>query len=118
MPDAPPATAPLSPMFIWTQIERNRSELGREIDKLNVRIDRLDEYGTRGVDALRTEVARLRSDFVDHESSHEKAAKEARDARLEQASARRWLIGLLVTLTVPIYPAIGTVLFFVLRHHG
>lgn len=104
LPSMPNTPLEMSTTFVWM-------EINRRVDSLSHRVDRLDEHGTRGVDALRTEVARLRTDFVDHETSHEKA-------RLEAVSGRRWLIGILLAAIAPLYPAIGTAIYFVLRNHG
>lgn len=82
----------LSPTFVWV-------ELSRRIDANQARLDRLDEHGSRGVDALREQVTRLRQDLIDHEGMHQRAADEV-------ATARRWLIGIVIALITPLYPLI------------
>ena len=73
----------LDPMFIWV-------EMNRRVDDLSARLDRMDENGTRGVDGLRIEVRELRVDLNAHEDLHRKSAEE-------QATARRWFVGLAVS---------------------
>lgn len=94
----------MSPDFVWM-------EINRRVDSLAHRVDRLDEHGTRGVERLASEVRQLRTDFLDHEGTHEAARKET-------VSARRWLIGITVAVVTPLYPVLGTAIYFVLRHHG
>ena len=86
--------------------------LWREVDRLDGRINsiqrvvsHLDEHGTRGIEQLRAQVTMLVKEFGEHETTHK-----------EQAAAvlvtRRWNIGLMVTLVVPLYPF----LYWVLEH--
>jgi hypothetical protein len=77
--------------------------LYREIDRLDRaheaterRLDNLDTHGSRGVDGLKQQVEQIRKDFLDHEDMHTRAAQEA-------ATARRWQIGIMVTLIMPLY---------------
>jgi hypothetical protein len=101
---APPGGQDMSPMFVWM-------EINRRMDGVVRRIERLDEYGSRGVDGLRTEVARLRQDFGDHETAHEQA-------RRDQVSGRRWLIGILIAVITPLYPLLLTGIYLVVKTHG
>lgn len=117
MTEPAPGPAPLSPMFIWTSLQATRSELNIAVEKVAARVERLDEHGTRGVDALRVEMAQLRKDLGDHETVHEKAHKDQLDAARDAAAARRWLIGIIVSLTLPLYPFIGALIYLVV-HHG
>jgi len=84
--------APLSTAFVWL-------EINRRLDSMAHRVDRLDEAGPRGLEALRGQVAQLRADLVEHEAAHQAAAQE-------QRTARRWQVGLVVSLIVPLYPLI------------
>lgn len=114
MPDPAmqPAPAPLSPMFIWTTLQaalqEGRHEVARELDKVNTRIDKLDEHGTRGVEGLRTAVVQLQRDVQDHEKAHDVARRDAE-------AGRRWLIGIVVGAITPLYPLIGYVIFKLAR---
>lgn len=95
--------APLSPLFIWGELKATRAEYDRRLDALATKIDQLDQHGSRGVDALRIEVQQLRKDFLDHETAHQRQA----DA---QVSSRRWFIGVMVALMVPLYPLLGYII--------
>lgn len=88
-PDLPPS-APLSPTFVWV-------ELNRRIDDNKRRLDALDEHGTRGVDSLKQEVVRLRSDLEGHEKLHQRQADD-------QRTSRRWFVGTTIALVTPLYP--------------
>lgn len=87
---------PLPTVFLWT-------ELNRRIDVATHRIDSLDQHGTRGVEALRLAFQQLEQDIRDHEATHQVTEER-------QANSRRWLIGTVVSLLVPLYPLIGWVL--------
>lgn len=103
IPATGPAGAPeISPNFVWM-------ETNRRIDVLGHRLDRMDETGTRGVDALRVELAGIRRDFLDHEGKHSEDAREA-------ATARRWLIGVVVALITPLYPLLIGALIWAVKH--
>ena len=111
MPDstaAPGYPVPLSPMFIWSELKAQAQDFTRRVDALGIRLDHLDQYGTRGVEALGAEVRQLRTDMEAHETLHDRQ-------HTEQLSARRWFIGILVTLLVPLYPAIGYVIIVLAR---
>lgn len=84
--------------------------MDHRLDGLEGRLSQLDQHGSRGVEALRIELANLRTDLaqlgtdmVSHDAHH---AAEARD----RATARRWGVALLVTsglaLIAPLYPLI------------
>src|SRR5262245_12642788 len=90
------AAQPLSPTFVWV-------ELNRRMDMLSRTVDDLDKHGSRGVDGLRVEVGRLRSDLEEHEKNHKQAEQD-------QRTARRWLVGTVVSLIVPLYPLLGWLL--------
>lgn len=79
--------------------QREIDGLTRRVDKLDARIDRLDEHGTRGVEALRLSFETLKRDLADHETMHTEAARS-------QTTARRFLIGTVVALVVPLYPVL------------
>jgi hypothetical protein len=98
-------------MFLWTSFQQYRTEMGRELDKLAIRLERLDEHGTRGVDRMAAEVAQLRKDVTEHEQAHEKQ-------RQEQVASRRWLVGIVVALVIPLYPLLGWGLILLARTHG
>ncbi|MEU4777459.1 hypothetical protein [Micromonospora sp. NPDC023633] len=76
-----------------------RAELGADVDRISGRVDRLDEHGSRGVEALRLDLRSLRKDLEEHEVMHAQAA-------VEQKAARRWTIGLVAGLIAPLYPLI------------
>lgn len=95
--------APLSPMFIWGELKATRSEYDRRLDALTLKLEQLDQHGTRGVEALRLEVQQLRKDLLNHEDQHRRQA----DA---QVSSRRWFVGVMVTLLVPLYPLLGYII--------
>lgn len=76
-----------------------RADLAADVDRIGGRVDRLDEHGSRGVEALRLELKRLRTDLESHEVMHSQAAQE-------QKAARRWTIGLVAGLIAPLYPLI------------
>lgn len=80
----------LSPTFVWV-------ELNRRVDDLLRRLDQLDRDGPRGLDALRQDVGNLRQDLVDHEKEHRRAADLA-------VASRRWFIGTVLAVVVPLYP--------------
>jgi hypothetical protein len=92
VPAAAPRDGPLSPTFVW--IETNR-----RIDALSLRVDALDEHGSRGVDGLRTEVARLGRDLEEHEREHQRSA-------VEQRASRRFTLGAVIALVTPLYPTL------------
>ena len=106
------ATEPhLSSAFVWMETNRRLdsaiAESKAALLLLTARLERLDEHGSRGVDLLRVEVKNLREDMTTHEKTHEEAAEQAREAAKEQRIARRWLIGVVVALIVPMYPLLG-----------
>lgn len=76
-----------------------RAEQANDVDRISGRVDRLDEHGSRGVEALRLELRSLRNDLEAHEVMHSQAAQE-------QKAARRWTIGLVAGLIAPLYPLI------------
>ncbi|MFF0721356.1 hypothetical protein [Micromonospora sp. NPDC003816] len=82
-------------------ISEARAELATDIDRTATRLERLDEHGSRGVEALRLELRSLRNDLEAHEGMHAQAAQE-------QKAARRWTIGLVAGLIAPLYPLIIT----------
>jgi hypothetical protein len=94
----------MSPAFVWM-------EINRRVDVLTHKLERLDEHGTRGVDALRNDVARLRQDYAEHEASH----KTARD---DQVSGRRWLVGIFIATITPLYPLLGAAIWLAAHAHG
>jgi hypothetical protein len=74
--------------------------LWREVDRLDGRItdnaraiDRLDQMGSRGVESLRSKVDQLAHDLEQHEQQH--------------VSSRRWTIGVVLAVVVPLYPMVG-----------
>lgn len=89
---------------------REVDRLGRDIADNRNRIDALDQHGSRGVDALKTQIEGLRKDFNDHEGTHTEAAKIAREAAQQAATHRRWLIGTIITLILPLYGLLLTLL--------
>ncbi|MEU5950524.1 hypothetical protein ABZ793_33985 [Micromonospora sp. NPDC047465] len=76
-----------------------RADLASDVDRVGGRVDRLDEHGSRGVEALRLELAQLRRNLNAHEEMHTQAAQD-------QRTARRWTIGLVAGLIAPLYPLI------------
>lgn len=95
---APPV--PVGPDFLlWREIDR----VDRRIDENRTRIDGLDQHGSRGVDALRGKVDALARDIEAHEEQHEQA-------RRDQVTGRRWLLGIVAALIVPLYPLLGYLL--------
>lgn len=80
-------------------IAEARAELAADLDRTTGRLDRLDEHGSRGVEALRLELRQLRTDLEAHEGMHAQAAQD-------QRTARRWMIGLVAGLIAPLYPLI------------
>ena len=80
-------------------IAEARAELAGDVGRVDSRVDRIDEYGSRGVEALRQELKRLRADWESHEVMHAQAAQD-------QKAARRWTIGLVAGLIAPLYPLI------------
>jgi hypothetical protein len=91
-PAAEPHAAPLSPTFVWI-------EMNRRIDALARRVDGLDEHGSRGINGLRTEVARLGHDLEEHERQHQAQVSE-------QRTARRFTLGAVIALVTPLYPLV------------
>jgi hypothetical protein len=91
----------LSPTFVWIETNRRLDVAVAEFRAaqlaMSARFERLDEHGSRGVDLLRVEVKSLRDDVTEHERLHE-------NSRKEQVAARRWLIGVVIALIVPLYP--------------
>jgi len=84
--------APLSPTFVWI-------EMNRRVDALARRVDGLDEHGSRGINGLRTEVARLGLDLEEHEREHQRQAAE-------QRTARRFTLAAVIALVTPLYPTL------------
>lgn len=93
------AGLPLDTFTFWHEIGR----LDGRINENARRIDQLDQQGPRGIDALRQEVQRLRTDLQEHEVAHQRDAQDRR-------TGRRWAIGLgvaaAVALIAPLYPVI------------
>jgi hypothetical protein len=81
--------------FLWREVDR----LDGRITQVDRRVGQLDEHGSRGVEALRGQLGQLGRDFEAHEKAHERAAAE-------QTTSRRWMIGIVVALVVPLYPLI------------
>lgn len=108
--DPPAAPGAFSPTFLYTTMREQRMEFARELDKVNARVDRMDENGTRGVEKIAVEVAQLRKDITDHETLHDRQ-------RQEQVNGRRWMVGTLVALTVPLYPLLGWMLTILAGKH-
>lgn len=106
-PSAPRPVDPADSNFLlWREVDR----LERSIEANARRIDHLDEHGSRGVDALKTQIEQIRKDFLDHEDMHTEAARQAIEAARQAVQARRWTIGLLVALITPLYPMIWAAL--------
>lgn len=102
-PTPPSPAAPASGDFhVWRDIDR----LDRRIDVVASQIGQLDQFGSRGVDALRQEVQTLSKDIKDHEQVH-------KDTTAAQAKARQFQIGMVVALIGPLYPLI----LLILTHH-
>lgn len=97
----PPSPAPAAggDFHVWRDIDR----IDRRIDNVAQQVAQLDQYGSRGVDALRSEVQTLSKDIQDHEKAH-------RDAAVEQTKARRFQITMVIALIGPLYPLIVLIL--------
>jgi hypothetical protein len=85
---------------MWRDLDKLERRLETAVAELSQRITHLDEHGSRGVDALRTQFATLQRDLTEHEQLH---AEQAR----QQLTARRFMIGTVVGLVVPLYPLLG-----------
>lgn len=77
------------------------------VQQLEAKYAQLDQQGSRGVTELRLEVRQLAKEFGEHEEQHKQARKD-------QATSRRWLVGIVVALITPLYP----LLFVLLRLKG
>ena len=89
-------STPASDFLLWREVDR----LDRRIDETRGRLDVLDQHGTRGVDALRNQVLQLAKDIEQHEQLHQAQTEQ-------QITGRRWVIGTVCALIVPLYPLLG-----------
>lgn len=95
-PPTPPGSVPAassSDFLLWREVDR----LDRRIDTEAARLSRLDEHGSRGVEALRNQVQQLTRDIQEHELLHARQQEQ-------QITGRRWIVGTVVALVVPLYP--------------
>lgn len=106
--DSPPslqAGMPVDSLTFWHEIGR----LDGRLNENSRHIERLDENGPRGMEALRLELRQLRGDLQEHEQAHQREVDDRK-------AARRWAIGLgvlaAVALVAPLYPLI------LFGHHG
>lgn len=93
--------------LLWREVDRLERSLGDH----GRRMEYLDEHGSRGVDALKGQIEQIRKDFIDHEGAHSEAAKLARDAAVQAATARRWMIGVIIGMVTPLYPLLLFLIF-------
>jgi len=100
MSDASPPSQPVDPVSTSAFIMWRLTQLEHQFTQL-------DQQGSRGVAGLVQRVDQLAREFTLHEQQHE-------NARKEQVSSRRWLLGLVALLITPLYP----LLFAVLRLKG
>lgn len=77
--------------------------LAWRLEKLEQDVKSMDKSGTHGVQEIRIIVQQLQKDFIQHEVEHKENA-------LEQKASRRFMVGTLVALIVPLYPTIIWVL--------
>jgi hypothetical protein len=96
------AGGPEANFLLWREVDR----LERSIEAHGRRMEYLDEHGSRGVDALKGQIEQIRKDFLEHEGTHAESAKLAREAATAAATARRWMIGVIIALVTPLYPVL------------
>ena len=110
MPDEP----------LVTRREMDLMKVAADVEhaKIWVKIDALDEHGSRGmgilqarVDSLIAAVADLKVALAAHEKDHE---VDARD----RVTARRWLVGTGLVATSVLGGLLGTILYFVTTIRG
>jgi hypothetical protein len=86
-----PSQQALDPTFVYFELGNKITALETRIEKHSVqvdaRIDRMDAGGTRGVEAIRLELTKIRGDFEKHEERHQQDENERK-------TLRRWAVGL------------------------
>lgn len=71
----------------------------REFERLERRVDHLDQTGTRGVGVLTERVADLAKDVAKLEALMEAHERQHEQDRQERAAGRRWLIGTIAAMS-------------------
>ena len=95
----PPGPGAGATLQMWRDIDRLERRVEAAVSDLTRRLEHLDEHGSRGVDGLRQQFATLQRDLAEHEAMHAETSRQ-------QVQARRWMIGTIITLVVPLYPLI------------
>jgi hypothetical protein len=81
-----------------------------DVARLEDRIDRIDNTGSRGVSVLALQIQQLSQDFAKHEKLHE-------TEQLNRIRNRRWIIGTIIGVVAAIDGPVLTLVLLIVQKH-